>query len=494
MDLDPSELAGYARELDLHVAEDDHDAILEELDGMLDGLDALRQYDGRDPPDVAWWDPEEDPYNCIRRRCRVPATGTESDRLAAYRIGVKDNIPVAGVPMDCGSTAFEPAIPRTDATAVRRLRSHGATIVAKTNLDEFAASVRGTTSAHGPIRNPHDPDRVAGGSSGGSAVAVETGVVDAALGTDTGGSVRIPASFCGVVGLKPTYGAVPRTGVVEHTYVADHVGVLADSVRDAAEVLVCIAGPDPDDPTSVTTARGQSGPVVLGDIPGDDPALDTLRVGIMRDVMEDASEPVASTVLAAVDGLAERGVSVSRVTVDDFELFEPVHKALGVGSVAASWRQRWVPYRRDGAVGEYPPRSSLTGEAGDLSPYVTAKLVAGEMLHDRDGGLSYRRALRGREELTGTVEALFEEVDVLLSPTVVGLPPKLAAADDPGYDNVEATRPTNVTGHPAVSLPAGTVDGLPVGIQAVAPRFEDARLLAIASALEPEFAEGPPSG
>jgi amidase/aspartyl-tRNA(Asn)/glutamyl-tRNA(Gln) amidotransferase subunit A len=244
----------------------------------------------------SWSDPVSNPDNAIAVSCSVPGDRDDSLELSGVSVGVKDIIMVAGVPMQCSSALMRGFIPGTDATVVKRLLANGADITAMTNADEFAASGRGTTNYTGPIRNPHDPERVAGGSSGGSGVAVANEIVDVALGTDTGGSIRIPAGLCGVVGLKPTYGLVPLSGVVENTYTQDHVGPLTRSVRDAGRVLEAIAGKYRHDPASLQAA-GRDEYQVGGYVDAVDapPSAEDVRIGVLEDGLEgDTTAQVAA--------------------------------------------------------------------------------------------------------------------------------------------------------------------------------------------------------
>jgi len=215
--------------------------------GERDGMRSVGSASAREDADAEGVDDAgDDPYNAFVTRCEI--VGADGGPLAGVTVGIKDNIAVAGVEMTCGSRVFAGYRPRRDATVVTRLLAAGATVVGKTAMDDMAVSGTGEVSATGPVLNPHDTDYLAGGSSGGSAAAVAAGQVDLALGTDQAGSVRIPAAWCGCVGLKPTHGLVPYTGVTPlgHTY--DHVGPLARTVEDCARALSVLAGPADRDP------------------------------------------------------------------------------------------------------------------------------------------------------------------------------------------------------------------------------------------------------
>ncbi len=237
--------------------------------------------------------PAEDPLNAIVRRCAVVGTGTGP--LAGRRVAVKDNVSIAGVPMTCGSRLLAGHVPRVDATVVTRLLDAGAEIVAVTNMDDFAFAGSGETSAYGPTLNPHDAGRLAGGSSAGSAAALFYDDVDLAIGGDQGGSIRIPAAWCGAVGLKPTHGLVPYTGIVGLDATIDHAGPMGRSVADVALLLEVIAGKDPLDPRQGEVRTAAYAEAVGRGVRG-------LRIGVLREGFgaDGAEADVEAAVRAAV--------------------------------------------------------------------------------------------------------------------------------------------------------------------------------------------------
>ncbi|MEJ7845875.1 MAG: amidase family protein, partial [Acidimicrobiales bacterium] len=237
------------------------------------------------------------------------ARGEDPGPLAGVPVALKDNLCTRGVPTTCSSRILEGWHPPYDATVVERLHAAGAVVVGKTNLDEFAMGSSTENSAFGPTRNPHDPTRVPGGSSGGSAVAVAAGFAPLALGSDTGGSIRQPAALCGVVGLKPTYGLVSRHGLVAFASSLDQIGPFAATVHDAAVALEVIAGPDPLDSTSIP---GPAAALVAGL----DRGVDGLRVGVISELLgEGIDADVAARTRAAADALAAAGAKVEEVSV-----------------------------------------------------------------------------------------------------------------------------------------------------------------------------------
>ena len=461
-----------------------------DLLGTLAGLEALPLPDrGPTRTERTWAEPADDPHNALAVTCDVPPPAGASASLAGVAVGVKDIVAVAGVPMQCSSAVMAGYVPPADAAVVERLLGAGASIAAVTTCDEFAASASGVTPRDGPTTNPHDPGRTAGGSSGGSAVAVATDAVDAALGTDTGGSVRIPASFCGVVGVKPTYGLVPLHGVVENTYTQDHVGPLASSVGEAARVLDAIAGPDDRDPASLQAA-GREGYRVGGyaDAVAGQPGVGELTLGVHESGLGDGvAAPVVERTEAALDRLEDAGTALERVDVEGVEHGRAVKNALSVTELAAHWRAGGAPYRRGGLVdpgyqGDLAARAASAG--GELGSHYKQKLLAGARVIEGHRGVPYTRAQAAREVLRERVDAALAGVDALVLPTTPDVAPRLEDAADPGFDYGRNTRAADVTRLPAVSLPNGTHEGLPVGLQLVGEAFGERRLIGAAAAVE----------
>ncbi len=486
------ELRELATQVGVEVDDEEAAAVRDRTNSLLDGLDDVYELDALDDgPDAtarSWSRPTDDPHNALSTRCAVGPYADNSGLLAGVDVGVKDIIAVAGVPMDCGSAVMHGYVPATDATVVDRLRRAGATIAAKTNLDELAASPWGN-SFSGTITNPHDETRIAGGSSGGSAVAVATDQVDVALGTDTGGSVRIPAAFCGVVGLKPTYGLVPLRGVLENTYTQDHVGPMTVSVADAARVLEVIAGPDERDPSSLGAAGREEyhrgGYVDAVERPMDAASLTVGR--LTEGFGEGISATVEERTSAALDELADAGGSIVDVSVEGYAHAGAVKNVLSVTELACHWRDGAAPVRRGGTV-EEGFQATFQGRAqsrsGELGPYYKAKLLAGARILDAHGGRHYTRAQAAREVLATTVDEALSGVDVLAMPTMPDVAPPTSEATDPGFSYGRNTVLADVTRHPAITLPSGTVDGLPVGLQLVGGRFAEPALLGAARRVE----------
>jgi amidase/aspartyl-tRNA(Asn)/glutamyl-tRNA(Gln) amidotransferase subunit A len=429
-----------------------------------------------------WSEPKQNPYGAIAVQCSVPPVS--GGILDGVQVGIKDVISVAGVPMRCGSRTMHDFVATRDATVVRRLLRSGASITMKTACDEFAGSARGTTGYGDPITNPYDDERTAGGSSGGSASAVSMGQVDAALGTDTGGSVRIPASLCGVIGYKPTYGLIPLTGIVENTFTLDHVGIFANSVSDVAVILQVLAGAAASDPASMAAASrpeycvgGYSEAVMSA------PDASNLKIGVLEEGMGDGvSTEVIDRTEASVDALKDSGAQINSVSIDSFHDGQPIKNALSFVDLATHWRDGAVPYRRDGHNENYQERFSRARDesSSNLSDFYMSKLLAGAWVVEAQEGRPYVRARSERMRLRKAFENTLDDIDAILLPTMPDVAPPIDSVGDWKYDFARNTRAANVTHLPAVTLPNGLVSGLPVGLQLMGSLFADASLLSTA--------------
>ena len=427
------------------------------------------------------------------------AHGEPVGPLAGVPVALKDNMCTRGVPTTCSSRMLEGWRPPYDATVVQRLRSAGAIILGKTNLDEFAMGSSTENSAFGPTRNPHDTSRVPGGSSGGSAAAVAAGFAPLALGSDTGGSIRQPAALCGVVGLKPTYGAVSRYGLVAFASSLDQIGPIAATVADAAACYEAIAGHDPLDSTSIDGIRE---PLVAELERG----VDGLRVGVLAELCAtsarvqaaegmstSAVEGVAADVTARVDdaaaALEAAGATVSVVSVPSAVLGLSAYYLIAPAEASSNLaRYDGVRYglRVDAAnAAEMNVNTRTAGFGAEVKRRImlgTYALSAG--YYDA----FYGKALRVRTLMLSDFEAAYADVDVLLGPTAPTTAFELGAKTaDPllMYLNDVCTIPSNLTGHPAVSVPFGRGDdGLPVGVQLMGPALSEPVLLRAAAVLE----------
>jgi 2-dehydropantoate 2-reductase len=442
------------------------------------------------------------PVNAVASVIGAPQRAADGP-LAGRPVAIKDIIAVAGVPTRCGSPGSDPAPAEHDAEVVRRLRTAGAEVFATTQCLEFAAGF-----AHpevGDTRNPLDPSRTSGGSSGGSAALVAAGVCDLALGTDTGGSIRIPAAYCGIVGLKPTFGLLSEDGVFPLSPTCDHVGTLTASVTGARELLAVLA--DRADLVGLADAPDLVGPADVTDLTDLAALADPADLADLADVADPAGlgDPAR---LADLTGLADAGpgpsaetapptftVGVLAAQLADPSVTAPVRDAVKAALdrlAAAGWqvRELTAPWLDDLAAWEYVQgvivaREAYLVHAGrDHSRYAEgtrALLEHGASIGDDE----FARALARREELTAAIDATLDGVDVLAGPTVGYQAPEKDPPTGVGEDHGEGrfTGPYNLSGHPAISLPVPTA-GLPAGLQLAGPRGRDLTLLRVAGAAE----------
>ncbi|RLM46972.1 Asp-tRNA(Asn)/Glu-tRNA(Gln) amidotransferase subunit GatA [Haloarcula sp. Atlit-47R] len=410
--------------------------------------------------------------------------GAEDGPLADTTVAVKDNISTEGVRTTCGSAMLSDYVPPYDATVVQRLKDAGATIPGKTNMDEFGMGTTTETSAFGPVENPVAEGRVPGGSSGGSAAVVAAGDADLALGSDTGGSIRCPAAFCGVVGIKPTYGLVSRYGLVAYANSLEQIGPIAPTVEDAAELLDVIAGPDEHDATTqeAPEADGSYAAAADGDVDG-------LSIGVPTELLNGADQEVVETFWTALDDLEAQGASYHEVDLPSVEHAVEAYYVIAMseassnlarfdgvrygqsGGYDGNWNDSFANAREEG-FGEEVKRRVLLG---------TYALSAG--YHDK----YYKKAQDARAWVKQDFDEALDDADVLASPTMPVPPMKRGESlDDPltMYLADANTTPVNLANLPAISVPAGeTDDGLPVGLQLVGPAFGEREIIRAGSAL-----------
>jgi len=417
--------------------------------------------------------------------------GADDGPLAGTTVAVKDNISTKGVTTTCGSDMLADYVPPYSATVVERLTDAGAQIVGKTNMDEFGMGTTTETSAFGPTRNPVAPERVPGGSSGGSAAAVAAGEADVALGSDTGGSVRCPAAFCGVVGIKPTYGLVSRYGLVAYANSLEQIGPIAPTVAEAAAVLDVIAGPDPNDGTTRDPNATTDGDVSTDYAAAADGDAEGLTVGVPTELFDGADERVVETVEAAIDDLVAAGATTTTISLPSVEHAVEAYYVIAMSEASSNLaRFDGVRYgHRAEADGNWNESFAATREEG-FGAEVKRRILLGTYAlsagyHDE----YYAKAQDARAWVRQDFEAAFETVDVIASPTMPVLPFELGESlDDPlqMYLADANTTPVNLANLPAISVPAGEADGLPVGLQLVGPAFEEATVIRAASAVEGE--------
>jgi aspartyl-tRNA(Asn)/glutamyl-tRNA(Gln) amidotransferase subunit A len=402
--------------------------------------------------------------------------------LARTPVVVKDNVATTSLTTSCGSRILEGYVSPFDATVVTRLRAAGGIVIAKSNMDEFAMGSSTEHSAYGPARNPRDPSRVPGGSSGGSAAAVAAGIVRVALGSETGGSVRQPAAFCGVVGVKPTYGRVSRFGLVAFASSLDQVGVFGATVRDAAAGLQAIAGVDVNDATTAD--------VPVGDYVGAaTDRLDGMVIGVPREYFPASLDPaVRARCDVALDALRAAGATVRDVSLPHTEYAVPVYYIIAPAECSSNLaRFDGVRYglriEGDGLRGMYEATRSR-----GFGAEVTRRILLGTYaLSHGYYDAYYGKAQQVRARIAGDFSRVFRSgVHALFTPTTPTPAFTLGAITDPYemYMSDIFTATANLAGVPGMSVPIGNVNGLPVGGQVLAPHFAEQSMFRLAFALE----------
>ncbi len=412
-------------------------------------------------------------------------------RIAAGRAGpltgipmqIKDLLCTNGIPTTCASQMLAEYVPVYDATAVARLREQGAVLLGKGNMDEFGMGSSTENSAFFPTRNPWDVGRVPGGSSGGSAAAVAAGAATFALGTDTGGSIRQPASFCGITGLKPTYGRVSRYGLVAYASSLDQIGPLGRDAVDCATILQAIAGHDPHDATSLPAPVPDYAAGINGDVTGQ-------RLGVPREYFAEGMDAgVREAVTSAIDQLAALGAEISEVSLPTTEYALACYYIIAPSECSANLaRYDGVKYgyshQGDGDMWEAMERTRQHG----FGPEVKRRVMLGAFaLSSGYYDAYYHKAQQVRTLIREDFTRAFEHVDALVAPVspVVAFPIGERSDDPVRMYLVDVyTLPVNIAGLPAMSVPCGFNEGLPVGLQLIGPHLAEARLLNIAHAYQ----------
>lgn len=403
--------------------------------------------------------------------------------LLGIPVAVKDVICTAGIPTTCGSRILEDFVPTYDATAVARLKAAGAVILGKTNTDEFAMGSSTENSAFFPTHNPWDLDRVPGGSSGGSAAAVAAGECLGALGTDTGGSVRQPAAFCGIVGLKPTYGRVSRYGLVAFASSLDQIGVMTKDVTDAAIMLGVIAGHDPLDSTSLDVPVPDYTTALTGDIRG-------MRVGVPKEYfVPGMQKDVEDAVRAALGVLADLGAEIVEISLPHTDYALPVYYLIAPAEASANLaRYDGVRYGLR-VVGDSLEDTYKQTRGRGFGPEVKRRIMLGTYaLSAGYYDAYYLKAQKVRTLIKGDFDRAFERVDVIVAPTTPTTAFRIGEkVDDPlqMYLSDIFTLSMNLAGICGLSLPCGfDGQGLPIGMQVMGPALGEMTVLRVAYAYE----------
>ncbi|WP_300007854.1 amidase [Pseudonocardia sp.] len=491
---DPDDLKAVASHYGLGLDDADIASFSPMVHGLLASWDAVEElYAASVPsmPERSWSRPEpaDNPYNAWYVTCEV--TGSGEGPLAGKTVAVKDNTAVAGVPMMNGSKTIEGYTPLRDATVVTRMLAAGATVAGKSVCEDLCFSGGSHTSRTGPVRNPWDETRSAGGSSSGSAALVMAGIVDVSTGGDQGGSVRIPSAYTGTVGHKPTWGLVPYTGAFPIEQTIDHVGPITRTVADAALVLTVIAGPDGLDPRQprdlvpddyvAAIARGAEG----------------LRIGVVSEGFGHANseQGVDDAVRAAVDTLVGAGLSAENVSIpwhshgariwDVIAVEGPASQMVDLNGYGLNWKGLYDPEVMEHYGNQW------RGDGSQFSETVKLVLLAGKYALTTHQGKHYGMAQNLAYELRRAYDEALARYDVLVMPTLpmqaTAIPPDGAPREEViprALEMVANTCVTDVTGHPACSVPAGQVNGLPTGMMIIGRQFDDATVLRVANTFE----------
>ena len=430
---------------------------------------------------------EDNPHNAWYVRTRIE--GAPDGVLAGKRVAIKDNVCVAGVPMMAGASTLEGYVPDVDATIVTRILDAGGTILGKAHCEYFCLSGSSHTGAKGPVHNPWKRGYSAGGSSSGSAVLVATGEVDMAIGGDQGGSIRIPASMCGVVGLKPTYGLVPYTGVMPIELTLDHVGPMTATVADNARMLEAIAGSDGLDPRQYAPRVGSC----RGEL---DRGVEGLRIGVVEEGFEqsNADAQVNAKVRRAAGAFERLGAVVEDCSLPMHSIGKAIWTPIGLEGLTAlmmlgngygtNHRGLYVTSLMDA-------HAAWRHRADDFPATVKLCMLAGRYMNERYAGRYYAKAQNIARRLRAEHDRLLDRYDLLLMPTIPPKPAPLPPPDAPpetvvahAFDFNANCIPTNLTGHPALSVPCGLCDGLPAGMMLIGRHYDEVSLYRAARAFE----------
>jgi amidase len=503
----PSEVAEVAESLGIHLSVDDaalyREFIVEQLE-KLDGFIQARLEESAPPMLFGERErgyrplPAEDPYNAWLWKCHIG--GKNEGLLAGKTISFKDHVAVAGMPLTYNSYPMEGFIPDFDATIVTRVLAAGGKVIGKNAMNGFTGgkSLGGSLGDYWAPLNPHDPARLTGGSSSGSGAALAAGEVDISFGGDQGGSIRIPAAYCGIVGLKATFGLISHMGLAFGSEQSvDHTGPMARYVQDAAAALQAVAGPDGYDPRQsrdVPATLDVLGPLEAG--------VRGLKVGIVEEGFDEPIDPeVRDGVLEAVDVLAKAGAEVTKLSIPEHRSIHEPASALGpegaravrAAGIFGSWAKTHYPTSLIAAIDKM-----WTLHSDDLQPRTQLNYLVAEFSKRNFHGAVYAKAQNVRPAFVRAYNEALAQVDVLAMPTCVTVAPPVAEATNraEGVRNelsrnvggvnvmVRNTRPFNYTGHPALAIPCGKANGLPFSLQLIGRFFDDPQLLRVGFAYQ----------
>jgi amidase len=489
---DPDALRALAREHGFALTDAELAIYHTLLAGSLAGLDALEAAPSALPPaptDRKWWEPapEENPYGAWYVRCEIRTR--DDGPLAGLRFAAKDNVQVAGLPLLNGSAILEGYVAEVDATIVTRLLEAGATLLGKAHCEQLCLSAGSHTNVRGPVQNPRRRGHTPGGSSSGSAALVAAGEVELAIGGDQGGSIRIPAAHCGIVGMKPTWGLVPYTGIAPIDPSLDHTGPMTANVRDNARMLRVMAGPDGVDMRQAGVAADDYEGTLERGVRG-------LRVAVLREgfTAPGMEEGVGQRVRAAADRLAALGAELREVSV-------PEHARINQLTLPLLSQGLYRTVLTDGGQGvgrpdvylpELGARMARWRDYGaSFSPILKLITLLAATVERQTGSRTYQLAANQARAARAAYDRALADADALLMPTSPCVAPAIPPEDASILDQFLAasastpnTMPFDVTHHPAISVPCGDVDGLPVGMMLVGRHWDEATLYRIAYAWE----------
>jgi aspartyl-tRNA(Asn)/glutamyl-tRNA(Gln) amidotransferase subunit A len=399
-------------------------------------------------------------------------------QLAGVAVGIKDNISTQGIKTTCASKILENYVPTYDATVVKNLKENGAILLGKMNLDEFGMGSTTEYSRYQPTRNPWNLDCVPGGSSGGSGAAVAAGECTVALGSDTGGSIRCPSSFCSVVGLKPTYGRVSRYGLISYANSLEQIGPICRSIRDLVMMINIISGKDAMDNTSMPST-----PISIPN------RLNKLNVAMISELITGSDQEVAKAVYSTSEKFREIGCSCEEVSIKNLHYALPSYYTLASAEASSNLaRYDNIRYGFDYPIGEYKWDTYFSNVRENFGEEVKRRILIGSyVLSSGYYGKYYLKARRLRSLLRLELLELFKKYDLLIGPTMPILPFKFGEKiDDPikMYLVDINTVIANLAGIPAISLPVGFSNGLPIGLQIMAAPFEEQKLIDASYELE----------
>ncbi|TPW31566.1 amidase [Martelella alba] len=489
----PADVVELASQLYMKMSLEEATAYQSLMGGMLDAYDVIDALPNPTPPVTyprtpgAKPSPDENQYGAWAIRSEVK--GAADGKLAGKTVVLKDNVALAGVPMMNGSTTLEGFIPVADATIVTRMLDAGATIAGKAVCEQFCLSGGSHTSDPGPVHNPYRHGYSAGGSSSGSAALVSAGEVDMAIGGDQGGSIRIPSSYCGTYGMKPTHGLVPYTGVMPIESTIDHTGPIAANVADNALLLEVLAGADGLDPR-------QYAPQVSAYTEALGKGVKGLKIGLLKEgfAVANLQDGVDEKVRAGADRLAALGAEVSEISIPEHNIALAAWNPITLeGFVAQMMHGNGMGFNWKGLydVGLLDAHSAWREKADDLSETMKLTMLVGQWGLSHYRGRYHAKARNIAIAAKAAYDRVFGDYDLLLMPTLPCVATPLPGKDAPleeiitrAFEMTATTCPFDVTGHPAMSIPCGLSDGLPVGLMLIGRDYAEKTIYQAASAFE----------